>query len=79
MNLPLEITKTLHPNEAARLLCHRSCPNSKSCAGLEAHVLVKLQLLETTNRELIFSRLGEDVSKQIPITSVGVSIPNLRK
>ena len=79
MNLPLEVTKTLHPNEAARLLCHRLCPNAKSCAGLEAHVLVKLQLLETTHRGLIFSRLGADVSKQIPITNGGISIPNLTR
>lgn len=77
MNLPLEVIKTLHSNEAARLLCHGWCPDAQACAGLEAHILEKLQLFEMTNLGLIFSQLVADASKQVPITSGEQSIPNL--
>lgn len=77
MNIPLEVAKTLHSNELARLHCHRLCPAAKTCTGLEAHLLRKLQLLETPGNELVLTHFGADVAK-LNSTSFGeTSIPKL--
>jgi hypothetical protein len=77
MILPLEIARTLHSNEIARLLCHRRCPAAKTCIGLEAHLLKELQLLEEVGNGLKLTHLGAEAANE-HLTSIGVtSVPKL--
>jgi hypothetical protein len=62
MDVPHEVARILHSNEAARLRCHKSCADAKGCVGLEASMLEKLQLLNKTGEGYRLSELGEDVS-----------------
>lgn len=63
MNFPLEVAKTFHPNEVARLRCSFVCPDANTCTGLEAHMLEKLRLFEESSAGYVASKLGAEVSK----------------
>lgn len=77
MNLPLEVAKTLHVNEAARLLCHHWCPAAKTCTGAEAHSLKELQLLEATGSGLDLTHLGTGVAKENRSSLCALPVPKL--
>ena len=77
MKLPLEIAKTLHVNETARLLCHQRCPEAKTCSGLEAVSLMELRLLEATGSGLALTPIGADVSKECRYSLGTLPVPKL--
>ena len=77
MDLPFEVARTLHSNEAARLRCHRHCPVAGSCTGLEASMLAKLRLFEKSEDGYTVSALGGEVSKQVLQTNGQASPPIL--
>ncbi len=77
MDLPFEVARTLHPNEATRLRCHSHCHVAGSCIGLEASMLAKLRLFEKTEDGYTVSALGGEVSKQVLQTNSLVTPPIL--
>jgi hypothetical protein len=79
MDLPREVARTLHPNEAVRLHCHGWCPDAKACSGLEASMLEKLRLFEKSGDGYKRSNLGEAVSNHVTISNDTSAAPVLKE